>query len=85
MTITGPDLERRRMTPFWLLLVAGSVITSLSLGVRSTFGLFLDPVVETIGSGRGAFAFAIAVRSPTGTARPGCSVAARWPTPRDSS
>ena len=63
MTITGPDLERRRMTPFWLLLVAGSVITSLSLGVRSTFGLFLDPVVETIGSGRGAFAFAIAVQN----------------------
>lgn len=58
----GPAVDRRR-PPLWLLLVAGSVITSLSLGVRSTFGLFLDPVVETIGSGRGAFATAIAVQN----------------------
>jgi predicted MFS family arabinose efflux permease len=43
--------------------VAGSIITSLSLGVRSTFGLFLDPVVDTIGTGRGAFATAIAVQN----------------------
>jgi predicted MFS family arabinose efflux permease len=63
VTTTTPRIERRRTTPIWLLLVAGSVITSLSLGVRSTFGLFLDPVVDTIGSGRGAFALAIAVQN----------------------
>ncbi len=53
----------RRPTPIWLLLVAGSVIASLSLGVRSTFGLFLDPVIETLETGRGSFALAIAVQN----------------------
>lgn len=47
----------------WLLLVAGSFIASLSLGVRSTFGLFLDPVIDTLQTGRGSFALAIAVQN----------------------
>ena len=47
----------------WLIIAAGSVVTALTLGVRSTFGLFLDPVVETIGSGRGSFALAIAIQN----------------------
>ena len=62
MTAVDTAVQRRRI-PLWLLLTAGSVITSLSLGVRSTFGLFLDPVVDTIGTGRGAFATAIAVQN----------------------
>lgn len=53
----------RRATPIWLLLVAGSVVASLSLGVRSTFGLFLDPVIDTLGTGRGSFALAIAIQN----------------------
>lgn len=53
----------RSVPPFWLLLTAGSVITALSLGVRSTFGLFLDPVIETLGSGRGTFALAVAIQN----------------------
>ncbi len=51
------------MPPLWLLLAAGSVITALGLGVRSTFGLFLDPVIETLGTGRGTFALAIAIQN----------------------
>lgn len=47
----------------WLLLVAGSFIASISLGVRSTFGLFLDPVIDTLQTGRGSFALAIAVQN----------------------
>ncbi|MGB5755969.1 MAG: MFS transporter [Acidimicrobiales bacterium] len=53
----------RATPPLWLLLVAGSIITALSLGVRSTFGLFLDPVIDTLGTGRGAFALAIAIQN----------------------
>ncbi len=53
----------RQTPPLWWLLVAGSVITALSLGVRSTYGLFLDPVVEALGTGRGAFALAIAIQN----------------------
>ena len=32
------------------------------MGVRSTFGVFFDPVTENLGLGRGAFAFAIAIQ-----------------------
>lgn len=51
------------MPPLWLVLAAGSVITALSLGVRSTFGLFLDPVIDTLGTGRGVFALAVAIQN----------------------
>lgn len=53
----------RASRPLWFVLVTGSIITALSLGVRSTFGLFLDPVIETLGTGRGAFALAIAIQN----------------------
>ncbi len=53
----------RSLPPFWLLMVAGSIVTALSLGVRSTFGLFLDPVIDTLDSGRGTFALAIAIQN----------------------
>jgi MFS family permease len=33
------------------------------LGVRSTFGLFLEPVVDTLQTDRGSFAFAIAIQN----------------------
>ncbi|MCP5028450.1 MAG: MFS transporter [Actinomycetia bacterium] len=58
-TTTGP----RRAFPLWLVVVAGSLITTISLGVRSTFGLFLDPVIDSLGTGRGAFALAIAIQN----------------------
>ena len=62
MTTIQPTTRSAR-PPLWLLLVAGSIITSLSLGVRSTFGLFLDPVIDTLGTGRGSFALAIAIQN----------------------
>ena len=46
-----------------MVVVAGSIFTSIMLGVRSTFGLFLEPVVHTLQTDRGAFAFAIAVQN----------------------
>lgn len=63
VTTTAPSAARARPTPIWLLLVAGSTIAALSLGVRSTFGLFLDPVIDTLQTGRGSFALAIAVQN----------------------
>lgn len=61
--VATTELGRRRPVPLWLLLTAGSVIASLSLGVRSTFGLFLDPVIDSLGTGRGSFALAIAIQN----------------------
>ncbi len=59
----GPGRPARRPVPLALLMVAGGLITAASLGARSTFGLFLDPVVTTIGTGRSTFALAVAFQN----------------------
>ncbi|SDH41240.1 Nitrate/nitrite transporter NarK [Pseudomonas flavescens] len=51
-----------RRTSFWLMLGA-SLILALSLGTRHGFGLFLSPMSDDFGWGRGVFAFAIALQN----------------------
>ncbi|MVW75793.1 MFS transporter [Pseudomonas xionganensis] len=46
----------------WLLL-GGSLILALSLGIRHGFGLFLPPMSSEFGWGREVFAFAIALQN----------------------
>lgn len=46
-----------------VVLVAGSVIASLSLGVRSIFGLLQDDVIDALSVNRGQFGLAIAIQS----------------------
>ncbi len=60
--MSGPATTERRRLPLSLVIAAGGIITAISLGIRSTFGLFLDPVVETLDTDRGTFALAIAVQ-----------------------
>jgi len=51
-----------RRASFWLMLGA-SLILALSLGTRHGFGLFLSPMSDDFGWGRGVFAFAIALQN----------------------
>lgn len=46
-----------------LVLACGTLILLLSFGIRTSFGLFLQPVSESLGWGRGVFALAIAVQN----------------------
>ncbi len=46
-----------------IALICGSVILLFSLGIRHTFGLFLQPVTIDQGWGRETFAFAIALQN----------------------
>lgn len=59
--------EKSIATSAWpaarLVLIGGSLTMALSLGVRHTFGLFLDPVSMANGWGREAFSFAIALQN----------------------
>lgn len=48
---------------FPLILAAGCVVIFLAFGIRSGFGLFLQPVSDTFGWGREVFAFAIALQN----------------------
>lgn len=56
---TPPPVARA----LWLLLACGCLISLLSFGVRSTFGLFTDPLSSARGWGRESFAFAIALQN----------------------
>jgi MFS family permease len=44
-----------------VVLVCGAIILTLALGVRQTFGLFLQPMSAELGWGRGHFSFAFAL------------------------
>lgn len=46
-----------------LLLVCGSIVVSLSLGIRHTFGLFMQPMTQDLAWSREAFSFAIALQN----------------------
>ena len=48
----------------WLLiLVCGATMITLTMGLRQTFGLFLAPISDTLGTGRELFAFAVAIQN----------------------
>jgi hypothetical protein len=83
--------------PLVLILVCGCLISLLTFGVRSSFGLFTQPVSSTYGWSREVFALAMAIqnlawasasrsaaRSPTASARHGCSPVAASCTPSAS-
>ncbi len=46
-----------------IALICGATILSLAMGIRQTFGLFLTPMSIDLGTGREAFALAIAVQN----------------------
>lgn len=47
----------------WLVIVAGCTVGLMNFGVRSGFGLFLDPMSAAHGWGREVFSIAIAVQN----------------------
>ncbi|MDZ7853182.1 MAG: MFS transporter [Halomonas sp.] len=46
-----------------LIIVLGSLVISLAMGLRHGFGLFLEPMSSELGWGRGVFAFALAIQN----------------------
>lgn len=50
--------------PLWVVIAFGGILTAVSLGVRSTFGVFLEPVVDSVLNGaQGPWGIAIAIQS----------------------
>nr|WP_280553619.1 hypothetical protein [Halomonas sp. 25-S5] len=46
-----------------LIIVLGSLVISLAMGLRHGFGLFLEPMSSDLGWGREVFAFALALQN----------------------
>ena len=49
--------------PAYLILAVASVVITISVGVRQSFGLFLPPVIADLGVGREVFGLAIAIQN----------------------
>ena len=49
--------------PITVIIASGCMISLLSLGIRASFGLFLEPISSTYGWGRDTFAFALAMQN----------------------
>lgn len=46
-----------------LIIILGSLVVTLAMGLRHGFGLFLEPMSTELGWGRGVFAFALAIQN----------------------
>jgi len=49
--------------PLWQVLICGALIVSVAMGIRHGFGLWMQPMTQTMGWGREDFAMAIAVQN----------------------
>jgi MFS family permease len=47
----------------WQVLICGAAIVSIAMGIRHGFGLWMQPMTQTMGWGREDFAMAIAVQN----------------------
>ncbi|HEY5652720.1 MAG TPA: MFS transporter, partial [Acidimicrobiia bacterium] len=45
------------------VLVAGGLIVMIAMGIRQSFGLYLAPVTEALGTGRETFSLAMAIQN----------------------
>ncbi len=61
--MTAVAASHRSRIPLWWAVVAGGIITSVSLGVRSTFGLLVDPIADGTASDLGTISLAIAIQN----------------------
>ncbi|MGB0681118.1 MAG: MFS transporter [Magnetovibrionaceae bacterium] len=52
-----------RSLPVWVVITAGALVVSLSMGIRQSFGLFLSPMSLDLEIGREAFALALAIQN----------------------
>lgn len=51
----------RRPPAFFVVLVASCIVTMISMGLRSSMGVSLDPVTESLGIGTSTFGLLVAI------------------------
>lgn len=59
----NPSIARPAWRPLWVVIFAAGATIGLSLGLRHTFGLFLDPISTDLGLGRESFALAMGMQN----------------------
>ena len=51
--------QTHKTLPLWQVLICGALIVSVAMGIRHGFGLWMQPMTQTMGWGREDFAMAI--------------------------
>ncbi|RME99550.1 MAG: MFS transporter, partial [Alphaproteobacteria bacterium] len=49
--------------PLWVVILCAALIISVCMGIRQTFGLYLDPISSKLGLGRETFALAMGLQN----------------------
>ena len=63
MSSTQPSSPSSMFAPWVIVLVAGSCIVTVTLGIRQVFGLFMVPISNELGTGLQTFSLAIAAQN----------------------
>ena len=63
MSSTQPSSPSSMFAPWVMVLVAGSCIVTVTLGIRQVFGLFMVPISNELGTGLQTFSLAIAAQN----------------------
>jgi len=61
--ILSSQTHDSRKVNWIIVLISSGIIISIGMGVRQSFGLFLQPVSEVLGEGRTLFSLAIALQN----------------------
>ena len=63
MTVTSETSALARRWPLWLMVISASLIVFFSMGTRNMFGLFLDPISDSMSWGREVFSMTLALQN----------------------
>ncbi|MEK9611008.1 MAG: MFS transporter [Alphaproteobacteria bacterium] len=63
MSSTQPSSPSSMFAPWVMVLIAGSCIVTVTLGIRQVFGLFMVPISNELGTGLQTFSLAIAAQN----------------------
>lgn len=67
MSKSGPQQENAARADIWrtpaIIILAGSVVLAMNMGLRQTFGLFIEPMTLDLDISRGNFSLSIAVQN----------------------
>ena len=63
MTATSETSALARRWPLWLMVISASLIVFFGMGTRNMFGLFLDPISDSMSWGREVFSMTLALQN----------------------
>ncbi|MEC9368666.1 MAG: hypothetical protein VX871_08235 [Pseudomonadota bacterium] len=58
-----PAMSAQGARPLWIIVACAGLAIGLGMGIRQTFGLFLEPISADLGLGREVFALSMGLQN----------------------